>query len=1120
MKNNTGTDVGLPTWYQKTIRIMRNTFLLLIITVSSLFASSGYSQSTMFDLSLQNNTLEEVFNAIEKNSEFSIIYKSNEVNLKERTSVNVQQQTVDVILKQILRNQGLTYTINDKHIIIHKESNNNIPGPQQTQSDITGTITDQNGDAVIGASVLVKGTTNGTVTDIDGRFALKVNSTGVVQLQISYIGMQTIDMAASPGQHVRIVMRESTLLMDEIVVTGYGDFKKSSYTGAATVVDMNKLQDIPAVSVAQMLESQIPGLSINASTGQPGAFQNIRIRGTGSFNASNEPLFVLDGVPIMSGNMTEDTNNPGGLDLFATLNPADIESITILKDATSTSLYGARGSNGVILITTKKGKEGKTNYSFKANWGVSDFAMQYRPIMGGDERRELIYEGYVNEYLIQGKTEAEAKEYADSRIDTSAPIPAGGYSDWIDALFKKGHMQNYEFSATGGTQNSNFAASVGYTKQSGLSLSTDFERYTGRLSYNNTFKKFTLGMSAFFTLTENNMTPESSYYASAVYSSRYELTPSIPIYKEDGTYNTGFYSNNGGYNPLFENENTESFTRVGRLLSSVNLGYQIIDDLKVSTVFNLDYTNNKEFRYWGPESFDGRSTQGAGQMWRPERLRYNSNSMLNYIKTFDGKHNLNATAGFEVMSYQIEMLYGRAHTYGQKSNHSLGNAMTPVSIDNYKDTDRQMSYVGRLNYDFDNKYYFSAGYRRDGSSRLSPDHRWGNFWSVSGSWRVSSESFMNSMESWLTDLKLKASYGVNGTLPNLYYGYMGTYRTSERYGTQTAIFEYRLQNNNLTWEKGYMANIGLEALIVGRVSLGLDLYQRDTKDLLMERPVYATSGFNVILDNVGHIRNRGFELEVSSRNIETKDFRWTSNLNLSSNKSKIIKTTEDHSEFINGRLIHREGEAFNTIYVLEYAGVNPETGEAQYYDNRPQDDGTLSRNIVTNPSQAFRICAKDPAPNLVGSFGNTFSYKFIDLSFNLSFTLGGWSVDNALWALQDDGYWDKYNKSTELRRRWQKPGDITDVPRYVRGNETGGWYSSTRAVHSTDHLRLKNLVLGISAPKSWTDAIGFSKARIYFSGNNILTWAAYDQYDPELGPQVNWNVPPTKTFSFGIELGF
>ncbi len=1116
MKDKTSWNMGDPHGYTKGFSLLRSFLLLLVLTASPfLYAWQGYSLESQIYLSLNNVSLREVLGEIEKSTEFSFIYRSNEIDLNRRVSVTARGESVESVLKQVLKSQNLAFEVDGRHIIIYKSTASAVLQPNQT---IRGIITDAQGEPIIGASVLIKGTSTGTVSDLNGRFELQVE--GAVTLLISFLGMRTIEMPAQPGQELKVVMQEVVTLMDEVVVTGYGNFKRSSYTGAASIVTMEKLQDIPTVTAAQMLEAQIPGVSISGLSGQPGAFQQIRIRGTGSFNASNEPLFVLDGIPVMSGNLTNDENNPGGLDFFSTLNPADIESITVLKDATSTALYGARGANGVILITTKKGKEGKTTYALKASWGFTDLAMQYRPIMGGQERRELIHEGYVNEWLNYGYTQAEAVEYADSKIDNFAAIPEGGYSDWIGALFKKGHMQTYEFTANGGQEHSNFSMSLGYTKSSGISLSTDFERYSGRLNYTNRFKRLTLGMSAFFTLTENNMTPEQYYYASAIYSSRYELTPSVPIYKSDGTYNTGFYTNNGGYNPLFENENTESFTRIGRLLGSVNAEYRILDPLKLATTFNVDYGNTKEFRYWGPESFDGRSTQGAGQMWRPEYLRYNSNTSLNYMQTFGGKHNFDATVAFEVMSLNYEMLYGRAQVFGQKANHKLSNATTPVELSNYEDNDRLISYVGRLNYDYASKYYLSASYRYDGSSRLSPDERWAGFWSLSGSWRISAEPFMKATENWLTDLKLKGSYGVNGTLPSQYYGYMGTYTSASQYGAKSAIYEYRRSNAKLTWEKGYMANIGIEAILFGRLSLTADFYQRDTKDLLMDKPLYAASGFLSMVDNIGHIRNRGLELEIASENIRTKDFRWSTTLNLSSNQSKIIKTTEDASEIIDGRLIQRQGEAMNTIYVLESAGVNPDNGLAQYYINEPQADGTLSRDITTNPNQAFRICAADPAPDLQGALGNTFSYKFVDLNFSLSFSLGGRSIDNGLYALQDDGRWDRYNKSTELRRRWKQPGDITDVPRYVNGYMNGGWYTSTRALHSTDHLRVKTLSIGLTAPRKWTNAIGATKARLYFAANNLFTWAAYDQYDPELGPQVNFNVPPTKTLSFGVELTF
>lgn len=1118
MKNNTDTGISM-LWCHKTFRIMRNTFFFLILAISSVFASSGYSQVTRFDLSLNNTTLAQVFQEIEKSSEFSVIYKSNEVNLKEKVSINAKHESIDNILNKVLKNQGLTYAINDKHIIIYKEEANKNSSPQQSRVTLTGTVIDNHGEAVIGASIVIKGTSNGVVSDLNGHFSLQVSANPPYILQISYIGLKPMEVTARPDQPLRVVMQEETKMMEEVVVTGYGNFKKSSYTGAATIISLDDLQDLPVVSVAQMLESKVPGVSFRGSSGQAGSFQNIRIRGTGSLNASNDPLFVLDGVPILSGNMSSDTNSAGGLDLFATLNPSDIESITILKDATSTSLYGARGSNGVILITTKKGQEGKTTYNFKANYGVSDFAMQYRPVMKGDERRELIYEGYVNQRLLAGDSQEKAEAYASANIDKVASIPTNGYADWEDVLFKKGHQQNYEFSANGGSTNTRFAASLSYARQTGISLSSLFERYTGRLSFTNTYKDFTLGVNALFTMAENSATPESSYYAGAVYTSRYTLTPSIPIYKEDGSYNIGF-SNNGGYNPLHEDANSEFFTRIGRLIGSVNLDYKITDYLNVGTIFNIEYTNSNEFRYWGPESYDGRTVKGDGQKWRPERLNLNSNSKLNFSKTFNEKHHVDATAAFELKKYTRETLWVRAQNYGQNVNKSLSNAAKLVNIENEIDKDNMMSYVLFANYDYDNKYYLTGTYRHDGTSRLSPKSRWGDFWSVSGSWRISSESFMKPLEHWLSDLKIKASYGVTGTVPDDFYGYMGLYASDAQYGSFNASYESRIQNDRLKWEKGYNANIGFDAIFLGRISLSLDLYERNTKDLLMEKPLYAATGLLTMWDNVGHLRNRGYEIEMSSQNIQKKDFKWSSTLNLSGNKSKVIKTTDDHAEFVDVRMITREGEAYPTIYVIEYAGVDPQTGVAQYYSNQPDANGNLSREVITDPTKAAKICAADPAPNIAGSFGNTFSYKFVDLSFNLSFMLGGYTVDNAHWALQDDGYEDRFNKSTELRRRWKQPGDITDVPRYVNGNSTAGWYTSTRAIHSTNHLRLKSLVLGLNAPKKWLNTLGLSRARVYFSGTNLLTWAAYDQYDPEMGTQIGWAVPPLRNYSFGIEVSF
>lgn len=378
---------------------------------------------------------------------------------------------------------------------------------------------------------------------------------------------------------------------------------------------------------------------------------------------------------------------------------------------------------------------------------------------------------------------------------------------------------------------------------------------------------------------------------------------------------------------------------------------------------------------------------------------------------------------------------------------------------------------------------------------------------------------MKPWEDVVSDMKLRASYGVNGNLPTGYYGYHGTYTTGAFYNGKPAPWEDAITNPDLTWEKNYALNLGVDLSLFRRVNLTFDWYTRTTKDLLMSKQLNSISGFGSILTNVGEMKNTGFEIEVRSSNIQTKDFSWTTSLNLSHNKNKIVKLA-DLPEFIDGNYIRKEGCSYATIYLREYAGVDPNDGRPMYYDNKEDENGNRSRNIVYDPNDADRVELKDIYPKLTGGLMNTFNYKFIDLSFNLSFHLGGYSYDGAMYALQDDGYTAQYNKSTELRRRWKQPGDITDVPRYVYGQEYGGWWNSSRGVHSTDHLRLKSLIVGVSAPQSWLRTIGINSARIYFSGTNLLTWAAYDQYDPELNGIVSYFTPPLKTFAFGLELKF
>lgn len=860
-------------------RTKMKTLLLLGVL---LFGFTVSAQSQKVSLDFKNERVEKVLASIKSQTGMSLVFSDQLVDVNRKVTMQLKDVTLKEALTRLLSGINLTFEIrNNKIYFIEKKA---VSQPGSRKKRVTGVVKDVMGEPLIGANVVEKGrSTNGVITDFNGKFTLEVDESA--SLVVSYIGYLAQDIPTKGKGDFHIILKEDTNTLDEVVVTGYGDFKKATYTGSASVLTTEKLEALPVVSVGQMIESNIPGISVVAGTSsQPGAKTTLRVRGVASMNASTEPLYVLDGVPIPSYDLSNFTSmsEAGGMGFIETLNPADIESITVLKDAASASLYGAKGANGVVLITTKKGKEGKLRVNMAAKYGITDFAYTYRPLMGGEERRKLIHEGLVNFQLDKGVSEQEAQQYADANIDQYAKRLPQGYSDWESALFKTGYQQDYNLSASAGNQNSSFIGSLGYTKQTGVSLNSEMERFTGRVDASNKYKKVEFGMNASFSWTKNVHLPEGKFYGSAIYASKVNLTPSTPIYNEDGTYASGYRENNG-YNPILEAEVNDYYARTVRAMGTAKIAYNVWDNLKVSSVFTVDYSLTKDFFFQSPDGRDGATYQGRGRMQMTDRIRYTSQNNLTYSKTF-GKHSVSAVTAFEVMKYDYEDLYAAKKTYGQDINTSLGNAADPIDADQKLQEDALMSYVASVNYSYDDKYYASFSFRRDGSSRLSPDTRWGNFWSLSASWRLSQERFMQPLKSVLSDLKLRASYGVNGNLPSSYYGYQSTYTTGAFYSGKPSPWESTLGNEELTWEKNYALNLGLDIGLFSRVNVSLDWYTRTTKDLLMSKQLNSISGFSSLLTNVGQMRNTGVELEVRSNNIKTKDFSWTTAFNLSHNK--------------------------------------------------------------------------------------------------------------------------------------------------------------------------------------------------------------------------------------------
>lgn len=997
--------------------------------------------------------------------------------------------------------------------------------------EIKGIVTSaEDGEPLIGATISVKGNeAQGVVTDIEGKYILQIPNSDCT-LVVAYLGMKTQELKAPSSGILNISLEAESMNLDEVVVTGYGNFSKSSFTGSANTLRADMMKNVPVMTVEQKLQGMTTGVNITSSSGQPGANQSIRIRGMGSFNASQEPLFVIDGVPVTSGSLST-----GGADaaymnnsktnIMSTLNPSDIENITVIKDAAAASLYGSRAANGVILITTKQGKAGRTQVSLNIAGGFSDAAVDFRPTLSGDQRYELLYEGLYN-YALDKQMKSPS-EYAGQEIGKYAYVPELGYTDWRKELLRTAIHQNYEASVSGGNERTTFYASLGYNSQEGLAKNSSLDRYSARLNMSQKVGKYgEVGANVMFTQMNQEMNEERGSSINPFLDVAMLMNPSMTVRDKDGNY-VGAYPGTT-LNPLRDILTDYNRTRMTRMFSTGYASIEPLKGLKLKETLSYDYTIQKDSRYFNPLSAAGPKSGSDAQTSKGfiEYGKLISSTSLNYVHTFNYKHHLDVLAAYEIESYQTDKASGERSRLPSNSNLvEPDNASVLNSFISSTQAYRMLSYLSRLNYDYDDRYYIAGSFRRDGSSRLSPKNRWGNFWSVSGMWHLSNESFMKPIKHILSDVKIRASYGVNGNQPGSLYGYMGLYTYGQSYMGGFGSYESSLANPNLKWEKNYNLNIGLDLAFLSRIFLSIEYYNRDTKDLLYSLPISATTGFTNYLSNVGQLNNKGVELELRTINFATPHFNWSTVLNLSHNSNKIISLNGQLEQSIEGTwFIHKVGLPYHTFYVKEFAGVDPQNGDALYYTNTLNKDGSYSREITNDISKAQAIPYKSVNPKISGGLTNILNNKQLDLSFTLTYSLGGYSFDK-LGTYIENGttniYTSKYNLPAYAMDRWQKPGDQTDVPRFVY-NQSASDNNSSRYIHSTDHLRLKNLTLGYTLPREWTRKVMVNKARFYFSGSNLLTWAKWKQYDPEtpVNGEVFCEAPPMRTFSFGVQLTF
>lgn len=1099
------------------------TLLFFCFTVTGFMqaANAVFAQTTV-TATFKNATLSEVLWEVQRQTDFTFVYSTEEVKNVKVEKLIVNHEKIANVLDKCLKGSGLTYTVHDGVIAIKPVSKVEEMAAPQQKTKLNGTVVDETGEAIIGANVIVKGTTNGCTTDLDGHFTLDVDHLPAT-LMVSYIGYTRQEIKVTSAKTIKVEMAPDNNLMDEVVITGYGTFKKSAYAGSAASVKGETLKDVPAISFKDLLQGNAPGVQFTSSSGQPGASSSLRIRGMGSFNASNSPLYVIDGVPMRSGTINT-MSSDAGLDIMSTINSSDIESVTVIKDAAAASLYGSRAANGVVLITTKKGKAGKPSISLKADWGSSDFAMDYRPIMGGEERRQYIYDGLVAGQIKKGKSEADAMAYADGEIDDYAPVPWCGYTDWNDVLFKKGNHQSYEASLSGGTDRFKYYSSLSYLKQDGIAINSGLERISGRLNVDfQATSKLKLGANVLFATVNQDVYSEGTSYSSPFYTSRNAVVPSDPIYNEDGSWNRDLIRI-GDRNPLLSATYDYQREYVTRTFNTIYGEYEFIKDLKFKSTFSYDYVITKGKDWSDPRTSNGDDINGGMSKKYYEYNKMVWANQVSYKTSIARDHHIDALVGYEIDDQYRDYLSGYATNFATHDKNQISNGMKTESVGGNDTRTRMVSYLTRLNYDYKNKYYLGGSFRTDGSSRFQRDNRWGSFWSISGAWRIIEEEFMSPTKDWLTDLKIRASYGVNGTLPSDYFGYMGLSSLTNGYLEQPGIIQSQLRNDDLQWETNYNLNLGLDFALWNRINVTLEYYTRTTKNLLMDRPISMTTGFSSYLMNIGEVKNKGVELEISSTNIQTKDFSWNTTFNISHNKNKIVTLDGMQTEIKSGSQIRKVGKSYRTFYMIEFAGINPETGAPQFYTNDVDENGNYIKDITEEINKAHAIVLdKHAEPNAIGGLSNTLRYKWFDLNFMFSYQFGGYSYDNWAQKTEHGGNDLEANIPSYYKDSWKKPGDVTKYELfYEKPSVAMNKVTTTRRLHSTDFIRLKTLTFGFTVPKDWTRKIGIENVRLYASANNLWTWAAYDYYDPEAvsGGTAIWGTPPLKTVTFGINVNF
>ena len=1047
--------------------------------------------------------------------------------------------------------------------------------------NVRGTVIDENKEAVIGASVLIKGSNIGTKTDIYGQFLLDGVKSGS-ELVISYVGMKTKTVQARSS--LSIVLENDDQILDEVMVVAFGEQKKSSFTGSAGVVDSKKLEQRQVTNVMEALQGNVAGLQAYSHSGAPDAAPEFRIRGISSINAGKAPLIVLDGAPYDG-----DWNS---------INPSDVASVTVLKDAASNALYGARGANGVIIVTTKKGEKARTSITLDVKLGTSSRASKrYETIDDPAQYIETNYKALYNNYINQGQTIASAHANANKTLTESSQngglgyvpyaVPAGQYlvgdngklnpsatlgnrvyndgqvytimpDDWIDEAYRNATRQEYNLSINGGGDNGTFFASLGYLNADGIAVGSDYERYTSRLkaTYQATKWLNVGGNVSFARSTTNNgadVSDTEDSGANNIYSQIIMMGPIYPVYLRDGEGNilrneNGIVGDFGDGQVMGSDMVRPYLTQVNGIAeASMNTNKWVITNFSLNGFADFDIwdglkatVNANIYSYQEKYTSTQQPFYGFGHMSYPSGYVYKYNSsiftqnyqqLLKYNKRF-GKHNVSLLAGHESYKSNTDYLYAdRKNMFSYWGNQELNGATTYLSNGGYKVDYNTEGWIFRGLYDFDGKYFGQVSYRRDASSRFHPDHRWGNFYSFGGAWIITKEEWMKDVK-WLNELKLKASFGQNGNDNIGDFLYTDLYNINKGDGNDITLTLSSIGNENITWETITNINLGVEfQMFNNRLRGSVEYFYRKTTDMLSWVTVPLELGYSGSYYNVGDMSNKGIEMELSGEPIVTKNFRWTVGANLTAYKNEVLKLNDSnkfnaldgHPGYTSGSYFYGEGLPMYTWRLRKYAGVN-ENGESMWYKHA--DDGSLT--TTTDPTSItldkdFFDCGT-ALPDFYGGFNTGISAYGIDLNVSFAYSVGGKVMDWTYMQLMQNPQSGLTGMAMhqDLLNAWSADNTTSNVPRLCYNDQYAN-YTSDRFLTDGSWLALQNITLGYNLPKKWMNSLGINGIHIAVSGENLTYWSKRKGLDPRLNASGSISATkyaPARTITGSISVKF